>query len=338
MTFLKKLVAFFVALSFLFVPAYAALDSSVYYPQVNIAYPRSSDIGTLISSGAPVGQGPSSFSAFVFPSGRTSLDVIFTPYSGLFSDVSYNYVWFVFDLNFASGSSSASEIAGAAEVRTLSSTSWAVLDIHNQYISHTADGRYVIQVLTSVLGHHSSTARISIELAGNFVSGESMIFTDAYYQYASTVDDAPPLDPANPDVPDGPMSPPTSSDAWLNEQYQGAVNPDLSSGLDNANSGISQVEDFESGLWNQLDQYKSDVDPSTFTFDPQFITSMGWIADTFVSSFDALGSWKAIITFPMFIGLALFIIGRGSQAADRHAVKVQRRQLRNPNMRGDSGA
>ena len=148
----------------------------------------------------------------------------------------------------------------------------------------------------------------------------------------------PPLDPANPDAPDGPLPPPTSSDAWLNEQYQGAVNPDLSTGLDNANSGISQIEDFESGLWTQLDQYQSDVDPSTFTFDPQFITSMGWIADTFVSSFDALGSWKAIITFPMFIGLALFIIGRGSQAADRHAVKVQRRQLRNPNMRGDSGA
>ena len=335
---MKRLLAFLVALSFLFVPAYAALDSNVYYPQVNIAYPRTSDFGTLISSGAPVGHGPASFQSFTFPSSRTDLDVVFTPFSGAFSDVSFQYVWFVFDLNFSSGSSSASEISGAAEVRTLSSTSWAVLDIHNQYISHTSDGRYVIQVLTSVIGHHSATARISIELAGNFLSGESMIFTDAYYQYASSVDDAPPLDPANPDDPDGPMSPPTSSDAWLNEQYQGAVNPDLSTGLDNANSGISQVEDFESGLWGQLDQYKSDVDPSTFTFDPQFITSMGWIADTFVSSFDALGSWKAIITFPMFIGLALFIIGRGSQAADRHAVKVQRRQLRNPNMRGDSGA
>lgn len=336
---MKKFLAFLVALSFLFVPAYAALDSSLYYPAVNIGYPRTnSNVGTLISSGAPVGQGPSSFSSFVFPSDRTSLNVTFTPYSGLFSDVSYNYVWFVFDLNFAAGSSSASNIKGAAEAGSVSSTSFAVLDMHKQYVSHTSDGRYVIQVLTSVHGSHTNTGRISLSLIGNFVSGESMIFTDAYYRYASSVDDAPPLDPSNPDSPAGPMSPPTSSDAWLNEQYQGAVNPDLSSGLNNANSGISQVEDFESGLWNQLDQYKSDVDPSTFTFDPQFITSMGWIADTFVSSFDALGSWKAIITFPMFIGLALFIIGRGSQAADRHAVKVQRRQLRNPNMRGDHGA
>ena len=335
---MKKLLTFLVALSFLFVPAYAALDSSLYYPSVIIGYPRTSNnIGTRISSGAPVGQGPSSFQPFTFPSNRTSLNVIFTPYSGLFSDVSYNYVWFVFDLNFASGSSSASTIEGAAEAGSVTGTSFAVLDIHNQYISHTPDGRYVIQVLTSVHGYHSKTGRISIDLAGNFISGESMIFTDAYYQYASTVDDAPPLDPANPDAPDGPLPPPTSSDVWLNEQYQGAVNPDLSSGLDNANSGISQIEDFESGLWGQLDQYKADVDPSTFTFDPQFITSMGWIADTFVSSFDALGSWKAIITFPMFIGLALFIIGRGSQAADRHAVKVQRRQLRNPDIRGDRG-
>lgn len=336
---MKKLVAFLVALSFLLVPGYAALDSSLYYPAVNIGYPRTSNnVGTLISSGAPVGQGPSSFQSFTFPSARTSLDVVFTPYSGLFSDVSFSYVWFVFDLNFAAGSSSASQITGAAEAGSVTGTSFAKMDIHNQYVSHTADGRYVIQVLTSVLGYHTTTGRISIELSGNFASGENMIFTDAYYRYASSVDDAPPLDPANPDAPDGPMSPPTSSDVWLNEQYQGAVNPDLSSGLDNANSGISQVEDFESGLWTQLDQYKSDVDPSTFTFDPQFITSMGWIADTFVSSFDALGSWKAIITFPMFIGLALFIIGRGSQAADRHAVKVQRRQLRNPDMRGDSGA
>ena len=336
---MKKFLAFLVALSFLFVPAYAALDSSLYYPQVNIGYPRTnSSVGTLISSGAPVGQGPSSFQSFTFPSSRISLSVTFTPYSGLFSDVSYSYVWFVFDLNFAAGSSAASQIKGAAEASSVTGTSFASLDMHKQYVSHTSDGRYVIQVLTSVHGSHNSTGRISLSLAGNFVSGENMIFTDAYYQYASSVDDAPPLDPANPDAPDGPLPPPTSSDAWLNEQYQGAVNPDLSTGLDNANSGISQIEDFESGLWTQLDQYQSDVDPSTFTFDPQFITSMGWIADTFVSSFDALGSWKAIITFPMFIGLALFIIGRGSQAADRHAVKVQRRQLRNPNMRGDSGA
>lgn len=336
---MKKFLAFWVALSFLFVPAYAALDSSVYYPSVNIGYPRTnSNVGTLISSGAPVGQGPSSFQSFTFSSDRTSLSVTFTPYSGLFSDVSYNYVWFVFDLNFASGSSSASEIKGASEASSVTSTSFAVLDMHNQYVSHTADGRYVVQVLTSVHGYHNSTGRISLSLLGNFVSGESMIFTDAYYQYASTVDDAPPLDPVNPDGPDGPLSPPTSSDVWLNEQYQGAVNPDLSSGLDNANSGISQIEDFESGLWQQLDQYQADVDPSTFTFDPHFITSMGWIADTFVSSFDALGSWKSIITFPMFIGLALFIIGRGSQAADRHAVKVQRRQLRNPDIGRDRGA
>lgn len=213
MTVLKKLVAFLVALSFLFVPAYAALDSSLYYPAVNIGYPRTnSNVGTLISSGAPVGQGPSSFQSFTFPSARTSLNVTFTPYSGLFSDVSYNYVWFVFDLNFAAGSSSASEIKGASEAGSVSSTSFAVLDMHNQYVSHTADGRYVIQVLTSVHGSHTNTGRISITLLGNFVSGENMIFTDAYYQYASSVDDAPPLDPANPDAPDGPMSPPTSSD------------------------------------------------------------------------------------------------------------------------------
>ena len=326
---MKKLVSFLAALSFLFVPAYAVLDSSLYYPDVIIGYPRTSNnVGTRISSGAPVGQGPSSFSAFVFPSHRTDLDVIFTPYSGLFSDVSYNYVWFVFDLNFVSGSSSASEITGAAETGSVSGTSFAVLDIHNQYVSHTSDGRYVIQVLTSVHGYHTKTGRISIELAGNFVPGESIVFTDAYYQYASTVDDAPPLDPANPDAPDGPMSPPTSSDDWLNEQYQGAVNPDLSSGLDNANSGISQIDDFESDLWHELEQYQSDVDPSLFDFDPHFVTSMAWIAHTFASSFDVLGSWKSIITFPMFIGLALFIIGRGSQAADRHLVKVQRQQLR----------
>ena len=209
---MKKFLAFLVALSFLFVPAYAALDSSLYYPQVNIGYPRTnSSVGTLISSGAPVGQGPSSFQSFTFPSSRISLSVTFTPYSGLFSDVSYSYVWFVFDLNFAAGSSAASQIKGAAEASSVTGTSFASLDMHKQYVSHTSDGRYVIQVLTSVHGSHNSTGRISLSLAGNFVSGENMIFTDAYYQYASSVDDAPPLDPANPDAPDGLLPPSTSS-------------------------------------------------------------------------------------------------------------------------------
>lgn len=129
--------------------------------------------------------------------------------------------------------------------------------------------------------------------------------------------------------------PPTASDEWQSGQYSGAVNPDLAPKIEEAYSAAETVDTFEQDMWSELDRYSADVNPDNFTFDPQFISSMGWIASTWTDCFNGLGSWQSIITFPMFLGLAMLIIGRGSQAIDRGVAKHERAQRREIRARTD---
>ncbi len=111
-----------------------------------------------------------------------------------------------------------------------------------------------------------------------------------------------------------PVSPPTKSDRWIDKQFSGAVNPTLPSKLQDAQSGIDQMDDFEEQLWEDYEQYLDEVDPSLITFPTSFISAMIWIGGFFGDLFDGLGEWQFIITFPMFLGLALLVLGRGTQA------------------------
>ena len=111
-----------------------------------------------------------------------------------------------------------------------------------------------------------------------------------------------------------PSYPPSKSDKWINDQFSGAVNPELPGKLHDAQSGIDQMDDFEDKLWEDYDQYLDEVDPSLVEFPTSFISAMIWIGGLFADLFDGLGEWQFIVTFPMFLGLALLVLGRGTQA------------------------
>lgn len=111
-----------------------------------------------------------------------------------------------------------------------------------------------------------------------------------------------------------PSYPPSKSDKWINDQFSGAVNPELPGKLHDAQSGIDQMDDFEDKLWEDYEEYLDEVDPSLITFPTSFISAMIWIGGLFADLFDGLGEWQFIITFPMFLGLALLVLGRGTQA------------------------
>lgn len=111
-----------------------------------------------------------------------------------------------------------------------------------------------------------------------------------------------------------PSYPPSKSDRWINDQFSGAVNPQLPGKLHDAQSGVDQMDGFEDQLWEDYEEYLDEVDPSLITFPTSFISAMIWIGGLFADLFDGLGEWQFIITFPMFLGLALLVLGRGTQA------------------------
>lgn len=118
----------------------------------------------------------------------------------------------------------------------------------------------------------------------------------------------------------------TGSVDRIDGNFEGAVNPGLDDSLSKAEDGFQQIEDFEESLFDDMDKYKDDVDPSKFTFDPSIVSALGWVSHIWVDCFDQLGIWQPIITFPMFFGLALLIIGRGFQASVSTQIRAQRSQ------------
>lgn len=130
-------------------------------------------------------------------------------------------------------------------------------------------------------------------------------------------------------TPPGPMSPPTDSDQWLDEQYQGAVNPELNDKLNAANSKLEQIEEIESGVIDQLDQYYDQVSPDNIEFHSNLISSMRWIGTQFDECLGSINTYglMGVVTLPLFVGLCLLLIGRGGQvmAATRLHVNRSRR-------------
>lgn len=153
--------------------------------------------------------------------------------------------------------------------------------------------------------------------------GTVVTITDVRINPVTSLDDDPP--PASGGGgDDGPMSPPTDSDKWLDEQYSSAVNPELNGEMDKVGEAADGIGAIEDDMFSKLEEHSSNVDPSQFSFDGGLVSALGWIGGIFTDCFDALGPFKAIVSFPMFIGLALLFIGRGNQAMTSTAIRHAR--------------
>lgn len=115
----------------------------------------------------------------------------------------------------------------------------------------------------------------------------------------------------------------------IDSKYEAAVNPDLTDSMAQAKDGFEQIEQFEESLFEDMAQYESDVNPAQLVFDGSIINALSFVSHLWVDCFDQLGIWQPIITFPMFFGLALLVIGRGYQAQVSTRIRVQRRAYLN---------
>lgn len=135
--------------------------------------------------------------------------------------------------------------------------------------------------------------------------------------------------PAYPGDPPGPMSPPTDSDKWVDEQMQNAVDPELEGKLDEVDRYSEGITNFENDMWNQLDQYYDSTTPDNWEMTPSLIASMRWISGQFMDGFESIGyQYTTVVLFPVFLGLALFLMGRGGQAMASTQLRINRMKER----------
>lgn len=81
-----------------------------------------------------------------------------------------------------------------------------------------------------------------------------------------------------------------------------------------AQSGIQQVEAFESSLNSSIGASVNQID---FTLPTNFGQALGAVGYIFTSCFNALGGYQIVITIPLILGIMLILIGRGTLALGR---------------------
>ena len=68
-----------------------------------------------------------------------------------------------------------------------------------------------------------------------------------------------------------------------------------------------------------FDDASKNVDPSTITIPNDVLSGFVFMSDLFMLVFNGLGNYKALVLFPLCIGIAAIIIGRGFWAAAGYA-------------------
>lgn len=87
----------------------------------------------------------------------------------------------------------------------------------------------------------------------------------------------------------------------------------------------TQIHDIESTIYEDLHTYSAEVDPSTATnFSGNFLSAMSFISDTWTSAYNQLGDMQVIVTFPLFLAIAMLFIGRMNSVIASGAMKSRK--------------
>lgn len=87
----------------------------------------------------------------------------------------------------------------------------------------------------------------------------------------------------------------------------------------------TQIHDIESTIYEDLHTYSAQVDPSTATnFSGNFLSAMSFISNTWTSAYNQLGDMQVIVTFPLFLAIAMLFIGRMNSVIASGAMKSRK--------------
>ena len=93
---------------------------------------------------------------------------------------------------------------------------------------------------------------------------------------------------------------------------------------DEINELNEQIAEYEDAIYNDLHTYSEQVDPSSISIPTSFVSAINFISTTWVSAYDQLGDFQVVITFPLFLAIALLFIGRASTVIVSGAMKSRK--------------
>lgn len=143
---------------------------------------------------------------------------------------------------------------------------------------------------------------------------------------------------ATPPISGGTDEPVDNTPDWINNNYGAGVDPDISSGANEISNQVAQLHQFENDIFDGLDEYTGQVDPSVVVFPSTILGALAWVSSYFMDLYGQLGDLQFVITFPMFLGLALMFIGRMSVAINSHSMRKSRENARSDSGKVDKGA
>lgn len=109
--------------------------------------------------------------------------------------------------------------------------------------------------------------------------------------------------------------------------YEDAVNPEGQTVLDGFSSSLDGVSAFEDQSFQDVNTAMAEIDLKNQSIPSSFLSGATWIVSIFNNCLNQMGDFKVVITFPMYVGLFLFIFGRGSQVM-ASSVSSMRRERR----------
>ena len=104
--------------------------------------------------------------------------------------------------------------------------------------------------------------------------------------------------------------------AYLDAAFSGAVGqlPSVGDSLQDQSDALENQE--SQWMGSMTDNFES-LQMGNFAFPVGIISGFGLITSIFSQLWDKLGAYAAIYTFPLFLGIALLLIGRMSKFAGR---------------------
>lgn len=98
------------------------------------------------------------------------------------------------------------------------------------------------------------------------------------------------------------------------QDMQDSYNSAVDQGISEAQSNITAAEEFEQGIFGQADSAMSQINPGGVQTPSTLINSMAFISGLWTDSYNQLPSdFQFVITFPLFLGIALMFIGRSGR-------------------------
>lgn len=98
------------------------------------------------------------------------------------------------------------------------------------------------------------------------------------------------------------------------KDFDDSYNPAVDQGISEAQSNITAAEGFEQGIFDQADSAMSQISPGGVQTPSTLINSMAFISGLWTDSYNQLPSdFQFVITFPLFLGIALMFIGRSGR-------------------------